>query len=525
MQEKRVTGRKKLARTPSYISPSQLTLVGFETPFERTLNPNNRWVRLAHLIPWDKIIPLYDRCFSSKEGRPPISGRVVIGALIIKHMESFSDRATLEHISENLYMQYFLGYSSFSEEIPFTAPLFVSLRKRVSPELTNQISELISTLVQNEEDDSEDEPPSSPKGDQASAASSPSPSSMNNEQVVEEEKKVDEPSAKGRLIMDATVAPQDITFPTDIKLLNSARRKSEVLIDLLHRPELHGTQKPRTYRKVAHRMFLNIQKKKIRSIKQTRKAIGQQLRFLRRNLGHIELLLSAYERYPLKPSEYKYLLVLHTVYNQQDAMYRNGTHRVEDRIVSIHQPHVRPMVRGKDRQNVEFGSKLQVSLVNGFTFIDKMSWDAFNEGQYLKASVERYRLRKGYYPAEVLADKIYCNRENRRWLKERGIKLMAKPLGRPMAQAVNHHISPGERNPIEGKFGQAKLAYGLNNIRARLKETSESWIACIALVLNLVRLAGKAPFYLLLRVIENLKELINTIRYNSSSKYLKPAVI
>ena len=532
MQEKRVIGRKKLARTPSYSSPSQLTLAGFETPFERTLNPNNRWVRLAHLIPWDRIVPIYDCCFSSKEGRPPINGRVVIGALIIKHMEMLSDRATLDHISENLYMQYFLGYSSFTNEVPFTAPLFVSLRKRVSPELTNEISELIATLA-GEEDDSFGEPPAPDSSEEEAVTESSfsleqSKDSQQNEQSQQdeqsEEKKTAEPAPRGKLLMDATVAPQDITFPTDIKLLDSARRKSEELIDILCRSGLHGDKKPRTYRRVARQMFLNIQKKKIRSAKHVRRAIGQQLRFLRRNLKHIEILLSACESSPLKPSNQKYLQVLHTVYEQQEAMYRNHTHKIADRIVSIHQPHVRPMVRGKDRQNVEFGSKLQVSLVNGFTFIDKLSWDAFNEGQYLKESVERYRLRRGYYPAEVLADKIYCTRENRRWLKAHGIKLAAKPLGRPSAQAVKYHVSPGERNPIEGKFGQAKLAYGLNNIRARLKETSESWIACIALVLNLVRLAGQAP-YCPIRFMQSLVDKILTFWYTSILKYRTCSVI
>ena len=104
--------------------------------------------------------------------------------------------------------------------------------------------------------------------------------------------------------------------------------------------------------------------------------------------------------------------------------------------------------------------------------------------------MEHYHSREGSYPAKVLAEKIYCNRENRRWLKERGIKLAAQPFGRPSAEAVDNHQRPGERNPVEGKFGQAKLAYGLNNIRARLKETSESLIACTVLVLNLVRFAG-----------------------------------
>jgi IS5 family transposase len=84
-------------------------------------------------------------------------------------------------------------------------------------------------------------------------------------------------------------------------------------------------------------------------------------------------------------------------------------------------------------------------------------------------------------------------------LKEKGISLVAKPLGRTSSKAVAVDLSPGERNPIEGKFGQAKTAYGLDNIKAKLKETSESWIAAIALVLNLVNLTRQALLYLLYR--------------------------
>jgi hypothetical protein len=108
----------------------------------------------------------------------------------------------------------------------------------------------------------------------------------------------------------------------------------------------------------------------------------------------------------------------------------------------------------------------------------------------MMAYVEQYHKRFGCYPRELLADQIYCTRANRAALKEKGIKLIAKPLGRPPAVPI--HVSPGERNPVEGKFGQAKTGYGLNRVKARLKETSEPWIACIFLVLNLVKLAGVA---------------------------------
>jgi hypothetical protein len=95
-----------------------------------------------------------------------------------------------------------------------------------------------------------------------------------------------------------------------------------------------------------------------------------------------------------------------------------------------------------------------------------------------------------------MADKIYCNRSNRASLKERGIRLRAKPLGRPKAVDVKH-VRPGKRNPIEGKFGQAKTAYGMNRIKARLQQTNQSWIATIILVLNLVKMAGEGPYVLI----------------------------
>ncbi len=153
---------------------------------------------------------------------------------------------------------------------------------------------------------------------------------------------------------------------------------------------------------------------------------------------------------------------------------------------------MRPIVRGKTNAKVEFGAKINMALVDGFSFLDDMSWEAYNEGTRLKDCVEKYRQRFGHYPKYVLADKIYCTRENRRYLKEKDINLKAKPLGRPSKQALSNQVSPGERNPIEGKFGQAKTAYGLNRVRARLANTSESWIASIILVLNLVHLAEVA---------------------------------
>lgn len=192
------------------------------------------------------------------------------------------------------------------------------------------------------------------------------------------------------------------------------------------------------------------------------------------------------------------------------------SHTIEDRIVSIHQPHVRPIVRGKTNAKVEFGAKINVSLMNGFEFLEDLSWNAFNEGTRLLKTIEQYKARFGYYPKEVLADKIYCNRTNRSRLKELQIVLVAKALGRP--RALSNHIRPGQRNPIEGKFGQAKSAYGLNRIKARLQETSSSWIATIIMVLNLVKLTGQVPFCLIATVLELKKSIRKFLIFLCSPK-------
>jgi hypothetical protein len=306
---------------------------------------------------------------------------------------------------------------------------------------------------------------------------------------------------KGKVIFDATACPQDIAYPTDLNLCSDARKKSEELIDKLYNPALHA-YKPRTYREVARKEYLKTAQKKIKSKKEIRRAVKKQLSYLRRNIVSIDKLLDAYKTIPLNQKDYKYMLVIRTVYDQQLSMIQNYVHTIEDRIVSIHQPHVRPIVRGKAQAKVEFGPKIHISVIDGITFLDEINWDAFNEGSHMMTYVENYYRRFGFYPREILADKIYCTRENRMNLKEKGINLIAKPLGRP--KAVTVHIRPGERNPVEGKFGQANTAYGLGRIGARLKETSESWIASIILVLNLVKLAGAAFYCLILNGVNKM---------------------
>jgi len=166
-----------------------------------------------------------------------------------------------------------------------------------------------------------------------------------------------------------------------------------------------------------------------------RRGIKQQLQYLRRNLGHIETLLAYWPqgtRLPLPNWLLRRYWVIPHLYAQQWEMYRNQCRRCDDRIVSISQPYVGPIVRGKVNKSVKFGSKLSVSLADtGLARVDHLRWDAFHEGHDLQSQVEAYRDRMGYYPESVLGDSIYGTRDNRRELKRLGIRFAGKPLGRP----------------------------------------------------------------------------------------------
>ena len=183
-------------------------------------------------------------------------------------------------------------------------------------------------------------------------------------------------------------------------------------------------------------------------------------------------------------------------------MLDNKTHSVSDRIVSLSQPWIRPIVRGKSKAPTEFGAKISISVVNGYTFVDRLSFDAYNEGEHneFERVVEEYRRRFGYYPARILADKIYRGKENRALCKKLGIHLSGPKLGRPgkdhAEDLKTERKEIGERNAVEGKFGNGKRKLGLSLIMAKLKETAGTMITMDIFILNMERLLRNKDLFL-----------------------------
>jgi hypothetical protein len=179
-------------------------------------------------------------------------------------------------------------------------------------------------------------------------------------------------------------------------------------------------------------------------------------------------------------------------------LYSNRTNRCDDRIVSISQPYVRPIVRGKAGRKVEFGTKMGLAQASGLAKAETPGWDAYNESADLVPHAESYRELYGHYPELIQADKIYGANANRNRCGERGIRITVVRKGEKPKETVYEKRKRkkefDQRNHIEGRFGQAKQGYGLNNTKAKLSGASHSWIGAILFVTNLVKFAQLHDF-------------------------------
>jgi hypothetical protein len=441
---------------------TELTLFDFKVPFGGSLDAENRWVKLAKLIPWDDVEADYCRHFGDT-GNDAYPARMALGALIIKERLKLTDEETVAQLRENPYLQYFIGLKEYATKAPFDASLMVHFRSRITPELLMRINGLLCA----------------PKGKPAK----------------KKDQDAKPPSNNGRLIVDATCAPEDMRHPTDIGLLNDARAHTERVIDQLWVFANQNSRKPRTYRRKARKQYLKTIRRRHAPKSHIRRGIRQQLGFLRRNLKTIDRLRGNAALSALTAQDYKKLLVASEIYRQQSVLYEMfglQHRRIEDRIVSLSKPHVRPIVRGKASADVEFGAKLSVSVIDGKSYVDRISWDAYNESTDLQKQVESFKARTGSYPESVHADKIYRTRDNLRWCQDKGIRLSGPPLGRPPVEESERELLRKQqrlderiRIEIEGKFGTAKRRYALDRIMTKLRRTSETTIVLVFLVMNL----------------------------------------
>lgn len=417
-------------------------------PYGGKLDKKNQWMKLSGLIPWEKIKTIYAKYYAAT-GRPAKDSRLITGLLIVKHRKSYSDRDLIEQFHENPYVQYFCGYDQFVSKGEIHYSTLSRQRKRLGKEYFKQFEqELIGVLVK---------------------------------------QKILKPQG---IMLDATVSPADIAYPTDLKIMNTVRAWLCKKINWI-RTNCGIKEKIRTYSRTAKKLYLNLQKKKRKRKKAVITAKKQMLQYLRRNLKQFEaLFLKVSEQIKTKiRDEFKNRLeTAQKIYQQQREMFKKKTTRVNDRIVSFHWPEVRPIVRGKAGKDVEFGPKVHLSLVDGYTFLDKISYDAYNESQELKNSLKDYRNRFNKLPDAVTADRLYGTRWNRKFLKRIKIKDNFNPLGRAKqddSRRKEIKVAQRKRNRIEGVIGVGKRKYELDRIKYRIPAGEDIWVRMGLVGMNL----------------------------------------
>jgi IS5 family transposase len=475
----------------------QFSLADFNQPMGLKMNPENRWIKKAETIPWDAIEEKYAELFPSKKGMPAKPLRTALGSLLIQKQYQYSDRELVEQIRENPYFQYFIGLPGYQDKNPFAPSLLVEFRKRLSDEVLEEINEMII------EYNTPDNPP--PIGGGSDNG---------------EEKK-----NSGTLILDATCAPQNISYPQDVNLLNEAREKLEQLIDIICYEQNYP--KPRMYRENARKDYLSLAKCRRRSEKKIRKAVKAQLQYIRRDLRYVDEFFEEIEISDEHLS--KQLETIRVLVEQQQYMYDNKVHSVPNRIVSISQPYIRPIVRGKAKAPVEFGAKLDLSVDGrGLARLERLSFDAYNESDVLITAVENYKGRTGHYPERVLVDQIYRNRKNRAFCKEHGIRMSGPALGRPKkADKVDNkqeYMDNTDRIEVERAFSLAKRKYGLGLITAKLDTTTRSSIALSIIAMNVNHLAVVSFAKNLILVISRYKMCLKLLKNHSDRFWVKYSV-
>jgi hypothetical protein len=277
---------------------SQPTFLDFNQPLGLKMNPQNRWVKIANLVPWEQFEERYALLFPSNIGNVAKPLRMALGSLIIQTKYGFSDKELVEQLTENPYYQYFIGLPGYQEAAPFESSTLVAFRKRISADMLMEVNEYLLKMANHDKKDDDDFKPDS-------SSSSDNPSDIKNS------------TNKGTLILDATCVPSNIRYPQDYSLLNEGREKLEKIIGRFCSD--YSLSSPRMYRKEARKNYLALAKSKKPGKKKIRKIIRKQLGYVKRNLGYLSNFMM--QGYAPTEKEIKLLETITSLYEQQNYVF------------------------------------------------------------------------------------------------------------------------------------------------------------------------------------------------------------
>ena len=295
------------------------------------------------------------------------------------------------------------------------------------------------------------------------------------------------------LFMDATCYESYIRFPTDIKLLWECNQwiYEKLLFKLC---KLTATKRPRNKYLDQKRKQLTYDRLRRKSYQKGVSRKRSLLYLLNKGLGLLQTLLDQQPAIALTLQQYGYIKTIKKVCKQQQYLFTTPGAKVTDRIVCLHKPYLRPIVRGKENKPVEFGMKAHMLHTGGITYFEAMSFKAFNECKRLKISTLKHRQYFGEVH-QLGADRIYATNENRRYCTAKQLFTNFVRKGRGVLNK-NEQLLKGALNKIrsthlEGSFGRHKNHYGLRKIKAKGENNERIWVFFGVMAANALTMAHK----------------------------------
>jgi IS5 family transposase len=288
---------------------------------------------------------------------------------------------------------------------------------------------------------------------------------------------------------DATVFESYIRHPNDVVLL---WQSCEWVFDLI---SLHCKQnkirKPRIRFQKQYERYISYQRKRRKGARRTRRIRHGLTKFLVRLLGRMDELGVQTRR----QKDTQRLSIIRALCRQQYEKMMNPEGKIKNRIVSLHKPYVRPIVRGKEVKAVEFGAKVNLLQVDGINFIEHISYDAFNEGTRMISSIRKHR---SYFGAchQFGADAIYGTNANRKYCSKNKIATCFVRKGKPseheeQSRAMRSQLGKQRATVLEGSFGNEKNHYLLSKIKAKNQPCELAWIFFGIFTANAVQMSKR----------------------------------
>ena len=291
-------------------------------------------------------------------------------------------------------------------------------------------------------------------------------------------------------LTDATCYESYITYPTDAKLI--WKSCTEVFNEVNAMRKKLKLRRSRANHDKHKKDYLSYSKLKKKTKRKNKKLCRSLLKYLDRLLVQRNNLQTKHQVATYTSTR---LETIEKIKQQQWSIYFGKESKILNRIVSLHKPYIRPIVRGKETKPVEFGAKMNKLQVDGISFIEYLSFDAFNEGTRYTSAIH---MQKRYFGkcSQMGADAIYATNSNRRYSTENNIATSFVAKGKQgkneeQKSQMRTILGKARSTTLEGSFGNEKNHYLLNKIKARTKLTEIAWIFFGMLTSNTVTITKR----------------------------------